>query len=47
VPQEQWSDKRERQYDHIKSGLKQRGRGEDTAEQIAAPYGQQGARLLR
>jgi hypothetical protein len=36
VPQEQWSDKRERQYDHIKSGLKQRGRSEDTAEQIAA-----------
>jgi hypothetical protein len=29
-------DKRERQYDHIKSGLKQRGHGEDTAEQIAA-----------
>jgi hypothetical protein len=28
--------KRERQYEHIKSGLKQRGRSEDTAEEIAA-----------
>jgi hypothetical protein len=36
MPQEQWSDKRERQYEHIKSGLKKRGRGEDTAEEIAA-----------
>jgi hypothetical protein len=30
------SPKRERQYEHIKSGLKQRGRSEDTAEEIAA-----------
>jgi hypothetical protein len=36
MPQGQWSDKRERQYDHIKGGLKQRGRSEDTAEEIAA-----------
>ncbi|MFG1625583.1 plasmid stabilization protein [Kribbella sp. NPDC049227] len=28
--------KRERQYEHIKAGLKQRGRSEDTAEEIAA-----------
>lgn len=28
--------KRERQYEHIKSGLKKRGRSEDTAEEIAA-----------
>jgi hypothetical protein len=28
--------KRERQYEHIKEGLKERGRSEDTAEEIAA-----------
>ena len=31
-----WSDKRERQYKHIKSGLKKRGTSEDKAEEIAA-----------
>jgi len=31
-----WSDKRERQYEHIKDGLKERGESEDTAEEIAA-----------
>jgi hypothetical protein len=31
-----WSEKRERQYDHIKEGLLERGEGEDTAEEIAA-----------
>ena len=31
-----WSDKRERQYEHIKDGLVYRGRPEDTAEEIAA-----------
>jgi hypothetical protein len=36
VPQEAWSDKRERQYEHIKEGLRDRGRSEDTAEEIAA-----------
>jgi hypothetical protein len=36
MPRNQWSDKRERQYEHIKSGLEERGRSEDTAEQIAA-----------
>ena len=36
MPQDAWSDKRERQYDHIKSNLKKRGRSEDTAERIAA-----------
>ena len=30
------SRKRERQYEHIKAGLKERGRSEDTAEEIAA-----------
>ena len=36
MPQEQWSKKRERQYEHIKEGLEDRGRGEDEAEEIAA-----------
>ena len=31
-----WSDKRERQYDHIKEGLVDRGEDTDTAEEIAA-----------
>ena len=33
---EAWSAKRERQYEHIKDGLVDRGRSEDTAEEIAA-----------
>ena len=36
MPQQAWSKKRERQYDHIKDGLKERGEDEDTAEEIAA-----------
>jgi hypothetical protein len=36
VPQQAWSKKRERQYEHIKEGLEDRGRSEDTAEEIAA-----------
>jgi hypothetical protein len=36
MPQEAWSDKRERQYKHIKSSAKKRGESEDTAEEIAA-----------
>lgn len=36
VPQRAWSDKRERQYEHIKGGLLDSGRGEDVAEEIAA-----------
>lgn len=31
-----WSSKRERQYEHIKEGLEDRGRDEETAEEIAA-----------
>lgn len=31
-----WSDKRERQYEHIKDGLLDQGKDEDTAEEIAA-----------
>ena len=36
MPQKAWSKKRERQYEHIKSGLKKSGRSEDTAEEIAS-----------
>ena len=36
MPQEAWNAKRERQYEHIKQGLKERGRSHDTAEEIAA-----------
>jgi hypothetical protein len=36
MPQEAWNDKRERQYEHIKEGLLERGTGEDKAEEIAA-----------
>jgi plasmid stabilization system protein ParE len=36
VPQQAWSDKRERQYDHIKEGLIERGESTDLAEEIAA-----------
>ena len=36
MPQRTWSNKRERQYEHIKAGLKKRGRSEHTAEEIAA-----------
>lgn len=36
MPQQAWSDKRERQYDHIKEGLLERGESEDEAEEIAA-----------
>jgi hypothetical protein len=36
MPSQSWNKKRERQYKHIKQGLKQRGESEDTAEEIAA-----------
>ncbi len=36
APQQGWSKKRERQYEHIKEGLEDRGKDEDTAEEIAA-----------
>jgi hypothetical protein len=36
MPQRAWSKKRERQYEHIKEGLLERGENEDTAEEIAA-----------
>jgi len=36
VPPRSWSDKRERQYEHIRDGLEDRGEREDVAEEIAA-----------
>ncbi len=36
MPQQAWNKKRERQYEHIKEGLEERGEEEDTAEEIAA-----------
>lgn len=36
MPRQAWSDKRERQYEHIKSGAKKRGAGEGRAKEIAA-----------
>ena len=36
MPRGQWSKKRERQYEHIKEGVLDRGESEDTAEEIAA-----------
>ena len=36
MPQQAWSKKRERQYEHIKEGVLDRGEDEETAEEIAA-----------
>jgi hypothetical protein len=36
MPRQAWSDKRERQYEHIKESAKERGAGEDRAQEIAA-----------
>jgi hypothetical protein len=36
MPQEAWSPKRERQYEHIKEGLREGGTSEDKAQEIAA-----------
>jgi hypothetical protein len=36
MPQDAWTGKRERQYEHIKQGLKKRGKNEATAKEIAA-----------
>ncbi|MHB8512116.1 MAG: plasmid stabilization protein [Actinomycetota bacterium] len=36
MPQRAWSKKRERQYRDIKKSLKQRGRSEEIAEELAA-----------
>jgi len=36
MPRKQWSAKRERQYGHIKDGLRARGKSDDEASEIAA-----------
>lgn len=36
MPQRAWNAKRERQYEHIKDSLEDRGYADDTAEEIAA-----------
>lgn len=36
MPQNRWSDKRERQYGHVKSGLLDQGKPKKVAEEIAA-----------
>jgi hypothetical protein len=36
MPQQGWNAKRERQYEHIKNGLEERGDSEDLAAEIAA-----------
>jgi plasmid stabilization system protein ParE len=36
MPQQAWSKKRARQYEHIKDGLVERGESNDVAEEIAA-----------
>jgi hypothetical protein len=36
MPQRAWNAKRERQYEHIKEGVLERGESEDVAEEIAA-----------
>ena len=36
MPQQAWNAKRERQYEHIKEGLRERGTKEKKAEEIAA-----------
>jgi hypothetical protein len=36
MPRQSWSPKRERQYEHVKESVLDRGEDEDTAEEIAA-----------
>jgi hypothetical protein len=36
MPQGAWSTKRERQYEHIRDGLEERGRSEKVAKEIAS-----------
>jgi len=36
VPEKGWSDKRERQYEHIKESEKEQGRSTERAKEIAA-----------
>ena len=36
MPQDAWSSKRERQFEHIKESYEERGRSEEKAEELAA-----------
>lgn len=36
MPQQTWSEKRERQYEHVKDSQREQGRSESTAKEIAA-----------
>jgi hypothetical protein len=36
MPENAWSEKRERQYEHIKESEKQQGRSDERAKEIAA-----------
>ena len=45
MPRGTWSAKRERQYEHIKDSLLERGKDEDTAEEIAADYKAEGMEI--
>ncbi|UUZ58245.1 hypothetical protein [Nocardioides sp. B-3] len=47
MPRGSWSDKRERQHDHIKSGLEERGHSEDESEEIAGRSTTSKAELLK
>ncbi len=42
MPRGTWSAKRERQYEHIKDSLLERGEDKDSAEELAARTGEQG-----
>ena len=43
MPQQAWSAKRERQYEHMKDSLEERGTSEKKAKEIAARTVEQGA----
>ncbi len=36
MPQKAWTDRRERQYEHVKESYEERGRSDDEAEELAA-----------
>ena len=47
MPQQAWSNKRERQYEHIKESAKDRGASTKQGEGDRGAHGQQGARSVR
>ena len=47
MPQEAWSNKRERQYEHIKDSAKDRGALDEESQGDRGPDGEQGAGSLR